>query len=334
MDRSALLTQLASLEATIAALVFCGVLGVSLAVAALGARKSSHLQARLSRHAVRVAAPAPTRLRRLDVLGQPSGALARILTRTVGTLSMIQGAQRSLIHADLQLSVGRYYLIRLLLGMVAFAVVQIAVGEPGLALLAAAAGFMIPRIVVSRVAARRAAAFEKLFAETLDLIVGSLRAGQGLLQAVEASSNEQPEPMRSELRRLVSQVNRGSSISDAMESLTTRFDSRDVDLLAAAVAINRETGGNLTEVLERLAKTVRQRRDIRAEAKSLTAAPRATSYILALLPFVIAGYSIAISPIYRAQLLHAPLGRLLLIGAIVWSFVGFFISQKLAKAEY
>jgi tight adherence protein B len=116
--------------------------------------------------------------------------------------------------------------------------------------------------------------------------------------------------------------------------LTTRFDSRDVDLLAAAIAINRETGGNLTEVLERLAKTVRQRREIRAEAKSLTAAPRATSYILLVLPFIITSYSVAISPIYREQLLHAPLGRMILIGSIIWSLIGFLISQKLAKAEY
>ena len=334
MERLPELTQAMSLEVTIAALVFLGMLGVSLAVGALGSRKSNHLQARLSRHAVRVAAPAPARLRRMDVLGRPSGGFARFLTRRFGTLSMIQGARRLLVHADLRLSVGRYYLIRLLVAAVAFAVVQIVSGGVALALPAALAGFMIPRFVVSKLVTRRASAFEDLLAETLDLIVGSLRAGQGLLQAVESSSYEQPDPMRSELRRIVGQVNRGVSISDAMESLTTRFDSRDVDLLAASIAINRETGGNLTEVLERLAKTVRQRRDIRAEAKSLTAAPRATSYILAILPFGIAGYSIAISPIYREQLLHAPLGRLLLIGAIVWSFVGFFISQKLAKAEY
>jgi Flp pilus assembly protein TadB len=87
-------------------------------------------------------------------------------------------------------------------------------------------------------------------------------------------------------------------------------------------------------VLERLAKTVRQRREIRAEAKSLTAAPRATSYIMLVLPLAITGYTVAISPIYREQLLHSPVGRIMLIGAIIWSFIGFFISQKLAKAEY
>jgi tight adherence protein B len=218
--------------------------------------------------------------------------------------------------------------------VLAFGIVQVISGSPVFSLGAALVAFMIPRIVVGKKATRRAAAFEGLLAETLDLFVGSLRAGQGLLQAIESSSYEQPEPMRSELRRIVGQVTMGMSITDALESLTTRFNSRDVDLLAAAIAINRETGGNLTEVLERLAKTVRQRREIRAEAKSLTAAPRATGYIMVALPFLITSYSVAISPIYREQLLQSQMGRMLLIGAMVWSFIGFLISQKMSKAEY
>jgi tight adherence protein B len=239
-----------------------------------------------------------------------------------------------LVRANVGIGVGRYLLIRLLMMALAAGVVRIAFGSPLYAVGAALVAFMIPRIFIKKKGSRRAAAFENLLAEMLDLLVGSLRAGQGLVQAIESASNEQPEPMRSELRRIVGQVNMGVGINDAMESLTTRFDSRDVDLLAAAIAINRETGGNLTEVLERLAKTVRQRREIRAEAKSLTAAPRATSYIMLVLPLAITGYTVAISPIYREQLLHSPVGRIMLIGAIIWSFIGFFISQKLAKAEY
>ncbi len=322
-----------SLALTVAAVIFLGVLGLSLAAASLSVRRSSRVRARLERHALRVPTAAPQRLRRVDVMGRTSRT-SPFVTRALGSRPFVRRARLALVHADIRLGVGRYYLIRLLVAAVTFAAVEIAFGGlwPGVA--AALAAFMVPRFVVSQKAARRGAAFENLLAEMLDLVVGSLRAGQGLLQALESSSYEQPEPMRSELRRIVGQVNMGVSISDAMETLTTRFASRDVELLAAAIAINRETGGNLTEVLERLAKTVRQRREIRAEAKSLTAAPRATSYILALLPFAITGYTVAMSPIYREQLLFAPMGRLLLIGAIVWSFIGFLISQKLSKAEY
>jgi tight adherence protein B len=318
-------------ELSVAVVVFLGILGLSLAVGMLGGGSSSLLQARLARHTVRVSSP-PARLRRVELLGR-SASPSNLLARKLSALKFVTASRQALVKANVGLGVGRYYLMRLLVAAVVFAVVQVALGIVALSLTAAAIGFVLPRIVVGKLISRRAAAFEAVLAETLDLIVGSLRAGQGLLQAIESTSYEQPEPMRSELRRIVGQVTMGVSLSDAMESLATRFASQDTELLAAAIAINRETGGNLTEVLDRLANTVRQRREVRAEAKALTAAPRATSYILAILPIAIAGYCIAISPIYRYQLLQAPLGRLLLIGAVIWSLIGFFISQKLAKAE-
>jgi len=323
-----------SLELLVATAVFFVVLGLTVAVLSLASRKTTHVQERLSRHALRATSIAPERIARVNVLGRSSGRTLPILAKTLGKLSSVKKARVKLIHANVRLGVGRYFLIRLLLGALAFGIVKLAFGALIFAGGAALVAFMIPRIVIGKKGSRRAAAFENQLAETLDLVVGSLRSGQGLLQAIDSTSYEQPDPMRSELRRIVDQVTMGVSISDALESLTTRFDSRDVDLLAAAIAINRETGGNLTEVLERLAKTVRQRREVRAEAKSLTAAPRATGYIVGVLPFLITGVSIFLSPIYREQLLHTQMGHFLLIGAMMWSSLGLFISSKLSKAEY
>jgi tight adherence protein B len=323
-----------SLELIVAILVFCAVLGGAFVMVSLGSRQSVRLQERLSKYSPRPSSGAATPADRVDMLLNPFRTTSPFLARTFGQLRFVPPIRADLVRANVRIGVGRYLLIRLLMVALAAGTVQIAFGTPMFSAGAALVAFMIPRIFIKKKGSRRAAAFENLLAEMLDLLVGSLRAGQGLVQAIESASNEQPEPMRSELRRIVGQVNMGVGINDAMESLTTRFDSRDVDLLAAAIAINRETGGNLTEVLERLANTVRQRREIRAEAKSLTAAPRATSYIMLMLPFIITGYSVAISPIYREQLLVAPVGRIILIGAIIWSFIGFFISQKLAKAEY
>jgi tight adherence protein B len=322
-----------SLQLIVAIAVFCAVLGGAFVVVGLGSRQSVRLQARLSRYSLQPSAGPPP-ADRVDILRNPFRTTSPFFARMVDRLPFTPSIRADLVHANMRIGAGRYLLIRLLIVAVAAGIVQIAVFSPIYVAAAVLAAFMIPRFVIKKKGSRRAGAFENLLAEMLDLLVGSLRAGQGLVQAIESASNEQPEPMRSELRRIVAQVNMGVGINDAMESLTTRFDSRDVDLLAAAIAINRETGGNLTEVLERLAKTVRQRREIRAEAKSLTAAPRATSYIMVVLPFIITGYTVAMSPIYREQLLHNPVGRMILIGSIIWSFIGFFISQKLSKAEY
>jgi tight adherence protein B len=322
-----------SSELVLAIAVFCAVLGGALVIISLGAGRSVRLQSRLARYFDRSTSGAQESADRADLLN-PFRTTSSYLAKTFGRLPFVPPMRADLVHANVHFGLLRYLLIRLVTAVVAFGVVQFVFGNPLYSAGAALVGFMIPRIFIKKKGSRRAAAFENRLAETLDLIVGSLRAGQGLMQAMESSSNDQPEPMRAEMQRVIGQVNRGVSISDAFESLTTRFDSRDVEMLATAIAINRETGGNLTEVLERLAKTVRARRDIRAEARALTAAPRATSYLLIVLPFAITGYSVAISPIYRERLLHDPVGRVILIGAIIWSFIGFFISRKLAKAEY
>ena len=313
--------------------VFLTVLGAVLVMISLGTGRAVRLQSRLATYLDQSAFGAQEPANRVDLLN-PFRTTSSYLARTFGRLRFVPPIRSDLVHANVRLSLLRYLLIRLVTAVTAFGVVQIVFGNLLYSAGAALIGFMLPRIVIKKKGSRRAAAFENRLAETMDLMVGSLRAGQGLMQAIESSSNDQPEPMRSEMHRIIAQVNRGVSITDAMESLTTRFDSRDVDMLATAIAINRETGGNLTEVLESLARTVRARRDIRAEAKALTAAPRATSYLLIVLPFIITGYSVAISPIYREKLLHDPVGRIILIGAIFWSFIGFFISRKLAKAEY
>jgi tight adherence protein B len=320
-------------ELVFAIAVFCAVLGGVLVIISLGAGSSVRLQSRLTKYYDRSTSDAQESADRVDLLN-PFRTTTSYLAKTFGRLPFVPPMRADLVHANVRFGVLRYLLIRLVTAVVVFGVVQIVFGNLLYSAGAALVGFMIPRIIIKKKGSRRAAAFENRLAETLDLIVGSLRAGQGLMQAMDSSSSDQPEPMRSEMHRVIGQVNRGVSISDAFESLTTRFDSRDVDMLATAIAINRETGGNLTEVLESLAKTVRARRDIRAEARALTAAPRATSYLLIVLPFAITGYSVAISPIYRERLLHDPVGRVILIGAIIWSFIGFFISRKLAKAEY
>lgn len=316
---------------------FLTALSLALLTVIVLSRRSERIRARLARHTVSISREQVQRSERVQVLArQPrrGSALRARLARLQTRFSFVERARVDLRHANLEVGVGRYFLIRLALGAVAFGLAQIVTGSLAIAAGAAVAAFVVPRFVVKRKGSRRASAFEGQLAEAIDVIVGSLRAGHGLVQAIDSASHEQPEPMRTELERLVNQINMGIGIGDALELLTKRFDSRDVDLLAAAVTINRQTGGNLTEVLQNLAGTVRQRREIREEAKSLTAAPRATGYILAILPFAITAYTTAMSPIYREQLFHNPLGRVLLIGSIVWSLIGFFISQKLAKVEY
>src|SRR5690242_10379711 len=117
-------TAILTPELTVAAVIFLGVLGVSLAVSSLHASRSTLLEARLSRHTVRAATP-PARLRRIDLLGQ-SAASTHLLARKLGSLTFIEASRRALIQANLRISAGRYYLFRVLLAMGAFLAVQVA----------------------------------------------------------------------------------------------------------------------------------------------------------------------------------------------------------------
>jgi tight adherence protein B len=195
-------------------------------------------------------------------------------------------------------------------------------------------GLMLPRLWLRLRARRRIKAFEAQLAEAIDLIVGSLRAGHGFLQALESVSREIADPMRKELASVIEQVNVGVNPVDALQAMSERVPSYDLALMVAAITVQRQTGGNLAEVLENLAATVRERRRVRGEVHALTTGPRVSSYVLAAIPFLLFLYFLIISPDYRDVMLGTGYGKMLLSAACVWSLIGFFFSNKMAKVEY
>ena len=124
---------------------------------------------------------------------------------------------------------------------------------------------MLPRVALILQARRRRIAFEAQLAEAIDLLVGALRAGYGFLQAMEAVTKEIGDPMREEFVRVIDLVKVGTPPADALLELPKRIDSYDLSLFVTAVTVQRTIGGNLAEVLENIAETVRERRRIRAE---------------------------------------------------------------------
>lgn len=225
-------------------------------------------------------------------------------------------------------------MIRLLAGLVLGVVGQLLFANWFLTINMALAGVRAPRIWVKRQASRRQGAFEDQLAEMIDLFVGALRAGHGFLQALNATSREISDPARKELMLMVDRINSGVGVVSALDELTTRIDSPDLRLFAAAVSIQRQTGGNLTEVLESLAETVRERHRIKAEVSALTVGPRMSGYVWGFLPLALLAYFALARTEYREQMLGTTLGKGMLIFAGFWSLLGFLVSQRLAKVEY
>ncbi len=315
--------------------VFIAVLGVTLALADLSTRRARLIQSRLADHAMQISTTAPSPLGRLEVLRDSSLGAANWLGGLIRRLFASGKVERELDQANLEIGAIRFNLARALLAALLFALLAMVVhANPLLAVVVAVVVWAAPRFVVRFRAARRRAAFEAQLAEALDLMAGSLRAGQGFLRAIEATAEEMSDPMRHELRRVLDQANIGGNAAEAIGKLSERIASTDVEIFVAAIAVNRQTGGNLTEVLDNIADTVRARRNIRQEAKSLTAAPRLSGFIVAAVPIGLAVYMAWINAQYRETMLHTTLGRAVLVGALVWDAIGLFVSLQLAKVEY
>lgn len=318
----------------IAACAFSAVAALTLLVAKLVDRKPAEVRRRLGKHAVELDAAGPKRLERIDVLkdGQYSASARR--NKLLARFRPARTAVAELARANASMSVGFYLLMRLVIATTLCVLARVLSGNVVIALVAIPVGLMLPRFQLRRKGRKRLKALEAQLAEAVDLLVGSLRAGHGFLQGLESVSKEIDDPMRHELARVIEQINVGIGPAEALQGMTERIPSYDLALMVAAISVQRQTGGNLAEVLENLAATVRERRRVRGEVHALTTGPRVSSYILGAIPLLLFVYFVAISSDYRDVMLGTTFGHMLLGLAAVLSLLGFYFSRKVAKVEY
>lgn len=167
--------------------------------------------------------------------------------------------------------------------------------------------------------------FENQLPDTLTLVSTSLRAGYSLLQAVEAVASESPNPTAREFGRAIVEARLGRPVVQALEGITSRTQSQDFDWAVMAIEIQREVGGNLAEVLQTVAETMRQRNRLKGEIRALTAEGRISAIVLGILPFAMAGFLYATNPDYIGTLFTSTFGYvaigvgvLLMIAGIIW----------------
>ncbi len=192
----------------------------------------------------------------------------------------------------------------------------------------------IPSLLLRKAREKRIAAFENQLVEGLTIMSNSLRAGFSFLQAADTLSKEMPPPLSSEFGRLLREMNLGVTTEEALEHLLRRINSQDLDLVVTAVKINRQIGGNLAEVLDKIAETINQRLKLQSELRTLTAQGRISGYIIGLLPFIIVALVFVINPIYMMSLFTHSLGLVLVTLALLSEIIGFFLIKKIISVEY
>ena len=187
---------------------------------------------------------------------------------------------------------------------------------------------------VSMKASRRSRAFGDQLGDALMIMTGSLRSGHGILQALDAVAQESEAPMSEEMSRVVIETRIGRDVSDSLEATAERMDNEDFEWVARAIAIHRELGGDLAEILDNVAQTIRERTRLRAQVKALTAEGRLSGVILFALPFVVVLATRILNPGYIGELFGTPLGQMMLFVAIALMVAGGIWIRKLVQLKY
>jgi tight adherence protein B len=281
----------------------------------------------------------------LAELLEKSVALAQ-LNRVVEARDFGANLARDIARADLKLKPSEFLMIWAgsIFG-VPFLFFVFSLGLPALRaplalVIGAFIGFMLPRFWLGRRKSGRLGAFNKQLPDTITLLANGLRAGSSFLQAVELVVRESRPPMSTEFNRVIREVNLGLPFEQAMENMVRRVRSEDLELMATAINIQHNVGGNLAEILDSIAYTIRERIRIKGEIRTLTAQQRLSGYVVGFLPIGLAGFLFVAAPNFMAPMFAKPpeafglpLGVVILLFGGIMMFIGFLFIRKIVDIE-
>lgn len=265
-------------------------------------------------------------------------SLTKTVEKAVAKRTFATKIARDLAMADIKLTVSEYLILQGLGVIGLFAIAALISRNPVAGLVGAAIGFFLPRIYVKILQQRRLKAFNSQLPDTLGLIVNSLRSGYSLLQSMEMVAREAAQPTRDEFYRVVREVSLGLSPEQALNNLVQRIDSDDLDLVVTAINVQHEVGGNLAQILETIAGTIRERVRVKGEIGVLTAQQRLSGYVISAMPVGLAVMLFIMNSKYMMQLFSfekvicMPVIGLPICSGIMM-VAGFFAIQKTVQIE-
>jgi tight adherence protein B len=191
----------------------------------------------------------------------------------------------------------------------------------------------LPVLYVRRQRRLRLGRYAEQLADALDLLTRSLRVGQSFLQGLQTVAGEMPDPTATEFRMTFEALRLGRSLREALQAHADRVDNLDFNLLATALLIQREVGGNLTEILEHASETIRERYKLLGQIRALSAQNRLAGQIIGVLPLAIGVMIYLLQPDLMLVLFKEETGRLLLAAAVVMQVLGFYAMKRLTTIK-
>jgi tight adherence protein B len=274
------------------------------------------------------------------------GRAAASVDRVVERRDWGSDMARELARADLQLRPSEYLAIRVaailgapiavyLLGLT----VLPSLANPLALLVAGGLGWWVPRFYVNRRKSKRLQAFNNHLADTITLVANALRAGASFLQAIELVVRETQPPISTEFNRVIREVNLGLPFEQALNNMVRRVRSEDLELMTTAITIQHQVGGNLAEILDSIAFTIRERIRIIGEIRVLTAQQRMSGYVVAGLPIFLVLILAVIAPSFMEPMFGEPFVFGIPVGVIILFFggimmgVGFLLIRRIVDIE-
>jgi len=270
------------------------------------------------------------------VLIQTTGEVrGRMATRLLERTRLKESVERMLDTADLKWSAAGLIHRSAAAALLAATVVLIATGNsmPLATFAAGALAAMVPFQLARRMARHRVQKFEEQFPDCLEFISRSMRAGHAFSVSLEMVHREFGEPLAAEFRRIFEEQNLGQPLDIVLRKLTQRIPSLDVQFFVSAVLLQKRTGGNLAELLDKLADIIRQRFKLRARIRAVSAQGLMTGRILAAIPAAVGVLMFCVNPAYARFFVDDPVGHQLLAGSIGLQLVGYLIIRKIVTIE-
>ncbi|HWY02236.1 MAG TPA: type II secretion system F family protein [Candidatus Acidoferrum sp.] len=256
-------------------------------------------------------------------------ALDTLLRRS----TRVTDIQKMLAQGGMSMRAGNFLGFSALAGVVATIVAYVLSKRVEVAWVALLLGFLLPYSYASFRRNQRFEKFEELFPEAIDTLARAVRAGHAFTTALEMITAEVTEPVAGEFRQLYEEQKFGMPVRDALINLTERMPLVDVKFFVTAVMLQRETGGNLAEILDNLSYVIRERFKIQRQVRVYTAQGRLTMALLMAMPPIIVTIMLLLNPSFIRPLFADPIGHVLLVAGIILQTIGYFVIRKIIRIQ-
>ncbi|HTP89364.1 MAG TPA: type II secretion system F family protein [Bryobacteraceae bacterium] len=266
---------------------------------------------------------------------QPDQPMHSLLVRLAGRFNLEKRLQEMLEQAGMKMTVARLIHACLAAGLAGFAIVWFTVPANfrPFAWLAMAAGCVLPVLVVARKRRSRMRQFEEQFPESLEFVARSMRAGHAFSVSLEMIHREFQEPLAGEFRRTFEEHNLGLPLDVALQKLARRVPSLDVHFFVSAVLLQKRTGGNLAEILDKLAYVIRERFKLRGKIRAISAHGKMTGTALTCIPIGVGVLMFYVNPDYIRFFFLDDVGNIMLAAAVVLQLIGYAVIRKIVSIE-